>query len=67
MFFYDLQLLKKVYLNKVLDPKSGFDVVYMGSPAIKTLCSYIIYFNHFNNYNHIGVATLRGRGAAVPV
>jgi len=23
-------------------------------------------FNHFNNHNHIGVATLRGRGAAVP-
>jgi len=36
-----------------------------GSPAIVRLCSYIVYFNHFNNHNHIGVTTLRGREAAV--
>jgi len=35
----------------------------MGSPAIIRLCCYIVYFN---NFNIIGVATLRGRGAAVP-
>jgi len=29
----------------------------MGSPAIIRLCPYIVYFNHFNNHNHIGVAT----------
>jgi len=39
-----------------------FDVVYMGSPAIIRLCRYIVYFNHFNNHNHIGVATWRVRG-----
>jgi len=37
----------------------------MGSPAIIRLSYYIVYFNHFNN--HVGVATLRGRGAAVPL
>jgi len=31
----------------------------MGSPVIR-LCCHIVYFNHFNNHNHIGVATLRG-------
>jgi len=30
----------------------------MGSPAIIRLCCYIAYFNHFNNHNHIDVATL---------
>jgi len=34
----------------------------MGSPAVIRLCCYIVYFDHFNNYNHIDVATLRGRG-----
>jgi len=34
------------------------------SPAIIKLCCYIVYFN---NYNHIVVATLRGRGAAAPL
>jgi len=32
-------------------------------PEIIRPCCYILYFNHFNN--NIGVATLRGRGAAV--
>jgi len=30
------------------------------------LLLYIAYFNHFNNYKHIGVATLRGRGLQPP-
>jgi len=38
----------------------------MGSPAIIRLCCYV-YFNCFNNHNHIGVTALRGRGAAVPI
>jgi len=42
-----------------------FDAVCMGSPAIIRLCCYIVYFNHFNNRNHIGVATRKGRGALV--
>jgi len=36
----------------------------MGSPAIIRLYHYIVYFNHFNNHNHIGVATW---GTATPV
>jgi len=37
-----------------------------GPPAIIRLCCYIVYFNHFNNHNHIGVATRRGRGLQPP-
>jgi len=44
-----------------------FDVACMGSQAIIRLCCYIIYFNHFNNHNHIGVATLRGKGGCSPL
>jgi len=33
----------------------------MGSPAIIRLCCYIVYFNHFNNHNLIGVA-IGGQG-----
>jgi len=39
----------------------------MGSPAIIRLCCYIVYFNLFNNHNHIGVATQRGRGGCSPL
>jgi len=42
-----------------------FDAVCMGSPEIR-LCRYIVYFNHFNNHNRIGVATWRGRGLQPP-
>jgi len=28
---------------------------------------YIAYFNHFNNHNHIGVATLEGQGGCSPL
>jgi len=40
------------------------DVVCMGSPAIIRLYRYIIYFNHFINHNHIGVATQRAGGCS---
>jgi len=45
-----------------------FDTVCMGSPAIikLRLCCYIVYFNYFNNHNHIGVAARRGRGLQPP-
>jgi len=39
----------------------------MCSPAIIRLCCYIVYFNHFNNHNHIGVATLRGQRGCSPL
>jgi len=38
----------------------------MGSPAIIRLYCYYIYFNHFNNHNHIGVATWRAGGLQPP-
>jgi len=41
--------------------------VCMGSPAIVRLCHYIVYFNHFNNHNHIGVATQRAGELQPPV
>jgi len=39
----------------------------MGSPAIIRMSCYFLNFNHFNNYNHIGVATQRARGLQPPV
>jgi len=42
-----------------------FDLVYMGSSTIIRLCCHI-YFNQFNNHNHIGVTALRGRGLQSP-
>jgi len=37
-----------------------FNTVCMASPAIIRLCCYIVYFNHFNNHNNIGVPAVRG-------
>jgi len=38
-------------------------------PAIIRLCRYIVYFNHFNNHNHVGVGigTWRAGGLQPPV
>jgi len=43
-----------------------FDAVCMGSPANIRLCHYIVYFNHFINHYHIGVATQRAGGLQPP-
>jgi len=37
-----------------------------GSPAIIWLCCYIVYFNHFNNHNHICVAIWKAGGLQPP-
>jgi len=37
-----------------------FDAACMVSPPIIRLCCYIVYFNHFNNHNNIGVPAVRG-------